>query len=57
MNLYNDLQKDEQFKALYDNFVWVQIPETSPLVQNTWAQMKAHCGEDLLKQTQWDNDG
>lgn len=45
MNLYNDLQKDEQFKALYDNFVSLQIPETSPLVQNTWAQMKAHCGQ------------
>ena len=34
MNLYNDLQKNEQFKALYDNFVSLQIPETSPLVQN-----------------------
>ncbi|MEA5024239.1 hypothetical protein SDC9_09350 [bioreactor metagenome] len=45
MKLYNELQKDEQFKALYHNFVSLQTPETSPLVQNTWAQMKAHCGQ------------
>ncbi|ADY55394.1 putative DNA helicase [Syntrophobotulus glycolicus DSM 8271] len=45
MNLYNDLQKDEQPKALYDNFLSLKIPETSSLIQNTWAQMKVHCGQ------------
>lgn len=45
MNLYNHLLKDDQPKALYDNFISMQMANTSPLIENGLTQMQAHCGQ------------
>lgn len=45
MNLYNHLLEDEQPKALYDNFISIQMAKTSPLIENGLTQMQAHCGQ------------
>ncbi|MEA5057950.1 MAG: AAA domain-containing protein [Anaerotignum propionicum] len=45
MNLYNHLLEDEQPKALYDNFISMQMANTSPLIENGLTQMQAHCGQ------------
>ncbi len=45
MNLYNHLQEDDQPKALYDNFISMQMTDVSPLIENDLSKMQAHCGQ------------
>lgn len=45
MNLYNHLQKDNQPKALYNNFISTQMVNTSPLIKNDLTKMQVHCGQ------------
>lgn len=45
MNLYNHLQKDDQPKPLYENFISTSMIDSSPLIENDASQMQAHYGQ------------
>lgn len=45
MNLYNHLLEDDQPKELYDNFMSMQITNTSPLIKNGVTRMQEHYGQ------------
>jgi len=45
MNLYNHLLKDEQPKALFENFISTQMANTIPLEKNDLTKMRLHSGQ------------
>ena len=45
MNLYNHLLEDDQPKALYENFISMQMADVSPLIENDLLKMQAHNGQ------------
>lgn len=45
LKLYDYLQRNDQPKALYDNFISTQITNISPLVENNLSRMQVHCGQ------------
>ncbi|MCG8538501.1 MAG: AAA domain-containing protein [Clostridia bacterium] len=45
LNLYNHLQKDDQPKMLYNNFISTAITSTNALIENNLSRMQVHCGQ------------
>ena len=43
MNLYNHLLEDDQPKALYENFISMQMANTSPLIENGYTNICPKC--------------